>query len=417
MLSTMKYCLFILSFVLVSCIQEEETGLAPVSPSRTVLVYMAADNSLSEETAQKIEALRQGWRRTGSKCLIYVDTPDGARLLRLRGGCQTAPTPYVETIAEYGLENSASAAVFGRVIRDVTAAYPAESYGLIFFSHASGWLPAGTLQNPARTVPETPGMLTSLTAPGTRSVGQDDGVDTPDGIGHAGMELSEFSAAIPDGLFDFIVFEACLMAGVEVAYALREKTDYILASSAEIVSPGFTPIYRSASWHLSDTSKSVEESLTVFGKAYLNHVNEQSGDRCSATLSLVAAKELTLLAVRTRDLLAGQPLHRSDIISCLQHFDRPGSYGDSPAVARYLDMGDWAQQTGKPEQYTALEEQLKRTVRWAASTKRFLPSQNGFEIRRHSGLTVYAEQPELPTLNAYYHSTGWYKAVSENQTN
>ena len=78
-------------------------------------VGSGGDNDLTGEVAQKIEALRRGWRPTGGACLIYADSRrDGARLLRLRGGCAAAPEPYVETVAEYGPENSASAEVFGR---------------------------------------------------------------------------------------------------------------------------------------------------------------------------------------------------------------------------------------------------------------------------------------------------------------
>ena len=126
-----------------SCINEEYAGPDPDLPTRTIIVYLGGDNNLSEETGRKIEALRQGWTYTGNKCLIYQDSRDGARLLRLRGGCRTTPTPYVETVREYGAENSASAETFARVLREVAAEYPADSYGLIFFSHASGWLPAG----------------------------------------------------------------------------------------------------------------------------------------------------------------------------------------------------------------------------------------------------------------------------------
>ena len=143
-------CLLVVLTVLPSCIKDDHTDSEPTFPSRTVLIYMAGDNSLSGETAQKIEALRRGWQWTGNKCLVYVDTPEGARLLRLRGGCQVTPEAYVETVREYGRENSASAEVFGRVLREVMSDYPADGYGLVFFSHGSGWLPAGRLQNPSR---------------------------------------------------------------------------------------------------------------------------------------------------------------------------------------------------------------------------------------------------------------------------
>ena len=233
---------------------------------RTILVWLGGDNNLSDETGRKIEALRQGWTYTGNKCLIYQDSRDGARLLRLRGGCRTTPPPYVEIVREYGAENSASPATFARVLREVADEYPADSYGLIFFSHASGWLPAGTLQNPQKQRKRS------------RSIGVDDG-----GTGRAEMEIAEFAAAIPDGMFDFIVFETCLTAGVEVAYELRGKSDYMLASAAEIVSPGFTPVYPSALRLLCNTAVETRAALEAFGHAWMNYVaTNYTGARRSA---------------------------------------------------------------------------------------------------------------------------------------
>lgn len=97
-----------------------------------------------------------------------------------------------------------------RVINDVTRLYPAKSYGLIVFSHGSGWLPPHTLVN------------------GSRSIIIDNDNE---------MEITDFAMALPDHLFEFIIFEACNMAGIEVAYELRNKAAYIMASSAPVVSP------------------------------------------------------------------------------------------------------------------------------------------------------------------------------------
>ena len=100
-------------------------------------------------------------------------------------------------------------------------------------------------------------------------------------------------------------------------------------------------------------------------------------------------------------------IYRADISIGLQHFDRPGSYGDIPAVPRFFDFGQWAGRIAGDEVNAVFGEQMKRTVIWEESTERFLPSQNGFEIRCHSGLTVYVEQPELVKLNEYYRRTAW----------
>lgn len=385
----------VLSAVLFSsCINEEYEGPDPDLPVRTILVWLGGDNNLSDETGRKIEALRQGWTYTGNKCLIYQDSRDGARLLRLRGGCRTTPTPYVEIVREYGAENSASPATFARVLREVADEYPADSYGLIFFSHASGWLPAGTLQNPQKQRKRS------------RSIGVDDG-----GTGRAEMEIAEFAAAIPDGMFDFIVFETCLTAGVEVAYELRGKSDYMLASAAEIVSPGFTPVYPSALRLLCNTAVETRTALEAFGHAWMNYVaTNYTGARRSATLSLIDIDETSPLAARTQAALRTRSAEAPDL-SRLQHFDRPGSYGDSPALPRFFDLDEWVEEVADPDEYEAFRAQLERTVVWKAATETFMAGQNGFTVRRHSGLTTYVEQDAFPDLNQAYRRLSWSGAV------
>ena len=277
------------------------------------------------------------------------------------------------------------------MLREVAAEYPADSYGLIFFSHASGWLPAGALQNPA---------------PRSRSVGVDDG-----DAGRAEMDIAEFAAAIPGGMFDFIVFETCLTAGVEVAYELRGKSDYMLASSAEIISPGFTPVYPSALRLLCDTSVEMRTALEGFGRAYMDYVvANYTGARRSATLSLTDIREISPLAARMQAALRTHSAEAPDL-SRLQHFDRPGSYGDSPALPRFFDLGEWAELRVAPAGYAALRAQLERTVVWKAATETFMNGYNGFAIRRHSGLTTYVEQDAFPDLNEAYRRSAWYRAT------
>lgn len=368
--------------------------------TQTLLVWLSGDNNLGQEVEQKIEALRKGWSETDKRhtCLIYADTEKtGARLLRLLPG----KTATVESLADFGPEDSASPEIFGRVLRHVLKTYTADSYGLIFFSHASGWLPAGTLQNP------------------TRSLGWDDNPPAGEttGLQHSEMELSDFAAAIPDGSLDYIIFEACLMAGVEVAYELRRKADFILASSAEMLSPGFTPIYPFALSRLFDSSQSVEQRLRIFGQAYMDHTQSLSGDWDSATLSLIETREMESLADWAKNTLPAsfhEPVATNDNA---QHFDRPGSYGDISKLPRYFDLAEQIESAGlTAEAYTVFEEQLKRIVKWEAHSARFMPSQNGFEIRRHCGLTVYRKQIPLPALNAAYERTAWRQATRKPDT-
>ena len=407
------------SLFLTACSGEDSPEQVSCGPTRTVLVWLGGDNNLADETSRKIEAMRRGWSGAASECLIYEDTPAGARLLRLHGGCAPASVPFVETLREYGRENSASAEVFARVLHEVARDYPADSYGLLYFSHASGWFPVGALEDPVRAGDiGTSAESVREFRPSVRSLGWDSSTteQVPDGMTHAEMELSDFAAAIPDGRFDFILFEACLTAGVETAYALRRKADWLLVSSAEIVSPGFTPIYTEAFRYLFDPSLEADEALQAFGRTYIDHVNTLAGDARSATLSLIRTSGLDSLAARVAESLPLFSESTADMITRLQHFDRPGSYGESPALPRCFDLGQWIGEVSCTGSHAIFEKQMDRTVAWRANTERFLPSENGFAIKHHSGLTTYIPQKAFPRLNDAWRKTAWYKALLDRST-
>lgn len=395
----MKKNLFLLiaavfiTYFATSCVNEFYNGPDAELPSRTVLVYLGGDDAqISSTLVAEVEAMRAGWSYTGNRCLIYIDPiNDVPRLLSLRGGCEVNPIPYVDTVAVYAEENSASAEVFSRVLTDVKKLHPADSYGLIFASHSSGWLPSGTLSNP------------------TKSIGSDG--RTSEEEDKSEMELDDFAAAIPDGQFDFIIFESCLMSGVEVAYALKDKTDYILASSAELLVPGFVPIYSTALKYLFDMKMTTSESLTAFASDYYNHVIVKTGAYKSTTLSVIKTHDMTVLADRVAQIYSYSKSSDYMDISKIQHFDRPGSYGDKPAIPRYFDFMDYMGKITTSEQYAFLEALMDKIVVWKAATASFMDGYNGFSIQHHSGLTTYIEQSELEKLNQEYRQTKWYYAT------
>lgn len=384
-----RFLLLLLPF-LGSCGREAIPAPRSAPLTRTVLVYLAGDNDLGDLSVIP-ELLRQGWRYTCNKCLIYYDAPEAAPKLYTLTCEHPGAIPTLETAAEYDEENSASPEVFGQVLADVVRKYPSDSYGLIFASHGSGWLPVGTLSNP------------------TRSIGADRNPGAVGGV--AEMEIADFAAAIPDRQLDFIVFEACLMSGVEVAYALRNKTDYILASSAELLVPGYVPIYPEASHYLFDTSLKVPEALSKFAGCYFEHMNSLDGAYRSATQSIVCTREMDALATLMTEVSEDSKLFADDAVLCkLQHFDRPGSYGDTPAQPRYFDFGEYLTRLA-PERQAETDALLARIVVWKSATPEFMSGYNGFAIRTHSGLTTYIEQAAFPRLNAAYEKTAWWKAT------
>ena len=99
-----------------------------------------------------------------------------------------------------------------RVVSDARELAPADGLGLVLWSHGTGWISdTGSINEPS----EASGMMSPL------SFGMD---------GRLTMKISSLRCALEGNSFDFIYFDCCHMATVEVAYELRHLTPRIVAS-------------------------------------------------------------------------------------------------------------------------------------------------------------------------------------------
>ena len=331
---------------------------------RTLLVYLAGDNDLSNEVADKNRALLDGWNPALGQLLVFTDTHGGTPVL-MRAVADNGKV-MTDTLMVYSETNSASPRLLREVINDTRRLAPATSYGMILFSHATGWLPAGAFDNPLAW---RPAATRSLFKDGTRE-----------------MELMDFVDAIPDGMFDFMVFDMCFMAGVEVAYALRGKTPLMVASVPEILSPGFTPIYRA---HLS-ALYNPEADLSAFADAFFNYFDALEGVYRSAAVSVIRTAETEPLVRLMKDI---SPNLTPAEIDSIQHFDRKGK----PRL--FFDLGDYLHAAAKTdEQHRQVDDALARAVVFKKHTSRLI----NLDILKHSGLSVYIPREELSELNQAY---------------
>ena len=110
------------------------------------------------------------------------------------------------------------------------------------------------------------------------------------------MDLAEIDRALTDGgvKFDFVGFDACLMATTETALMLAEHADYLIAS--EETEPGIGWYY--TDW-LSKLSQNTSLSTLEIGKEIIDDFVDTCAKKCpgqSTTLSIVdlAEAELTI---------------------------------------------------------------------------------------------------------------------------
>lgn len=214
---------------------------------RVLLMYMSGYNSLSSYLTTNIKELREGFipgnRRSDNVLLVlsHLNTdmyggtaiPMLTRLTLPAGRTEIQ----VDTLATWpaGL-SMANANVFRSVLDFVKENFPARSYGMVFSSHATGWLPEGYFGNPSLYGDHQSVYNGSIFAP-HKSVGQEYYNKNGSFLSEE-MELDAMVEAIPYHL-DYIIFDVCLMGGVEVAYAFKDKVDWLALSPTEVMAFGF----------------------------------------------------------------------------------------------------------------------------------------------------------------------------------
>ena len=385
-----KYFIWLLLFgVLISGCQRE-ADYRSISVRRTVLVYLGVDNNFRAEAAQKIRQLTNAWHKDiDGNLLVYADTGEQAFLVHIYYSPQRGAV--ADTIETYAADNSASPSTLNRVLRSVKAFRPADSYGLVVLSHGTGWLPAEM----------------SAPAIGLKSVIIDTSTDEPDNY----MELSAFAEAIPYRL-DFIIFDACWMASVEVAYELKDKADYLVASPAEVLEPGF--VYGSMMRHLFKP----KPDLTSVAREFYEYHDSQSDLFRSATASVIKTSAVEALAPIVKEITASRhggldpPSPDKEMLNQVQHdvaAIQSFGYGKQKI---FFDLGDYLHKL-EPEKTEQIQVALHQSVLYKAHTPSYYSSGTGRleTIRAFSGLTTYIPQEAYPEANKAYGNLKWAKAV------
>ncbi len=398
-------CLLLASaFLLPGCDKVDDRGKN--TGKRTIFCYMAGDNNdLSDETTAKIKAMCEGFGGQG-KLLIYRDYDSRTGLISsatLSSVELTTDGTYKDVVLKrYGSENSASADVVARSIRDAVDWAPAESYGLIVFSRGSGWLPTDQteLSESYDDGNDDDNDIRPYTSTGTAgSIIQDR---------HNMLSMTDFAAAIPAGLFDFIVLEANHMGDIETLYELSDKTERLLTSVTEICSPGFTGIYPDALKHLYEESPDLE----AFAKAYMEHWRKEPVYPF-ATISLYDCTKTQALVDALKAPLAREIDNMHLYIEGVQRFGRKDKNSDLDYSMCFLDLCDYVKRFATEKEMTEIQKALDKVIVYKDHTKSFgLKKEDGFDINTYCGVSIYPEPENYIVINnTHRHGTRFGRYV------
>lgn len=366
----------------------------PAKRDRVLLYYAAGFNSISSYIEEDIEELcSKGYvpdKNSRNVLLVFQNlvkgsysdpvTPELFRVYRNSDGKIVKETVF--TFAPGTV--AASAGTLFATLSYVRYEFPSAKYGLIFSSHATGWLPAShTVRSLSRS------SVSPL------SIGNEYSPETGVSVQYE-MDLADFAEAIPMHL-DYILFDACFMGGVEVAYQLKDVCDRVAFSPAEVIADGFD--YTTMAEYL------LQADSDLYGvcKAYYDHYMSLSGSYNSATVSLVDCSGMDSLAETCKEIYKA---HRTELdalvpkdIQCFGRKEEHRYFYDLKDIMNHLGL--------TPEEMESFESALDDCIVYAATTGRMI--ELPIDIEKFCGLSSYCTNKD--TYDDFYKTLSWNQAT------
>lgn len=365
---------------------------------RVVLVYQVANNNglgpdSLDDLAEMQAAAEAGHvgndgrllvyhHYTGMAPVLYEVTPDGLNTLKT----------YSTSLS------SASYARMVEVFGDVADLSPADSYGIILWGHGSGWLQDGISESAAQT----------------KSYGCDNG---------KWMNITTLAAALGSGLkWDFVYFDCCFMASVEVAYQLRDVTPVIAGSVTEIAAEGM-PYDRTISHFFSADPdfliNAAKETFAYYQEWQTTNCREECVPKTFSkrycTISVFRTGGLEELASSVAEIYKSTPAARPADLTLT-------AYGRNSFANYYFDFGGYVRQLcfdkGGTERYAGASEHYARFADALAGVIGYKDDMHFVfgsttPIPLHSGLSTFVPSVTCGlTSTVNYNTLQWYTDVA-----
>ena len=374
------FCALAMALTLFSCKKAETEEIVVVKRPKTVLLYMVANNNLSYDAENSISRLQNGYIPAEEGNLLVYKHCAGMDpvLLHIKKGEEG--TVVADTAYRFPPRVSATKSALTQALNVTQALFPADSYGLILWSHGTGWIP------PLASSSYAAQEQRSGSCP-ERTFGLDGKVE---------LEIRDLAQAIPYKL-SFMLMDACFMGGIETAYEVKDSVDYYIGSPAEILTESFP--YHKIMQHI---FKSTPDYAAVC-KEYYDYYNAKSGAERSATVALMDCSKLAEVAEVAKRVFDqyGESIASLDL-SLLQPYFRGSS------SKYFYDLKDLVDAIADASLSAEFAAALERAVPYKASTPYFIE----LPIRSFCGVSTYVPgNPADTKLADYYKQYKWNQAT------
>ena len=397
----------------------EESDPPVADNELTILLYMPWTGSLSSEglypyLTENVESVCkaiEGMKgMTDYRLMLFIsESYNKSKLYEItynesRAKCEK------KLVKEYSGHEYTAVKGLTDILNEVKNHASAQHYAMVLGCHGTGWTFKDSWHRYPNYAKETSPSL------GEGSEGfpyqNYDGVITPMHTRFFGSvsDISTFSTDIPTlaqaianaGMkMEYILFDDCYMANVEVAYELRNVTDFLLASTSEVMAVG-VPYY--SMWaSLASVTPGYVDAVSAFDRFYRDYVMPYG------TFSAIDCRQMDELATAMREInskykLSDEALHS---IQVLDGFYDPIFY----------DMGDYLEKlcTGLVD-YSYIVTLMESAVCSKCSTPQIYSflynSPIVIDVNTFSGITISDPSMNSVALDGK-EKTSWWKATHE----
>ena len=373
---------------------------------RTVLVYLAGKNNLSQSLQTNLEQMKAGSRNIiGNNTLLVFVRRDiqGEKpwLARISNG-EVTDSVSLDDMG-FGKSNmqACNPELMEQVMRYAFSHYPANEYGLVLGGHSTGWL-----------IDEEPGQTRAF------------GVDNGDGYTYSRKNkrwmnvptMARVLERVPH--LKFIFADCCNFMCLETMYELRNVTDYIIGSPAEIPAEGAP--YEQIIPALFEKNTFCSSVIGIYYRA-------QNGE---LPLSAVKTSAIDQLANATRNALDMVQAKIGNGYADTQGLIHYGYSGSSIQFHQeynlFYDAGDFFRSQLSENDYLQWKQALDKTViekrfakQWrTCMTWRYIYSDFEMTEEKYHGVSMYIPQDANTEYGIYYAQNNedikqlkWYQSV------
>lgn len=395
----MKHLLLFLctALALTACRHSEEEESGPAQ--RTVIVYVAAENNLSSFTRSDLNEMTRGSALLNKrqKLVAFIDDAETAHpyIVEMKEGRRDTVLTYDEDFYSSDPER------FREVIATIEERFPAESYGLVLWGHAKGWIVEDSIAQSRHR----------------KAYGVDTGSNlaVEHSFKNRWMNITQMARALETlPQLRFIFADCCCMMCAEVAYELRNTADYLIGSPAEI--PGSGAPYEKILPMLYSTADDFYRQII---DAYYDYYLDAKYSGCSLPLSVVDMSQMEELAAATRMVLREPSDYVTDQIAYY--------YRNKNDLPLMFDMCSIMERNLDDNNYREWKAALDKAVPYRRFSERWITDMDNFDVYKgfstsiftednYGGLSMFVPKPEYNfspffDFNNDIRKFGWFYAV------